>query len=213
MPFNMSSTSALPINSALQSQGRTAKSLSLFEKVGIVKNVITTFLGGFAYILRGLFRRASSKPPTFTLFIRNAFTLAIVSRMTPRQWADVNDSDDAVYLQRCKTWEITPKSLLLEDGTSANWIGNPDAKNLVVNFHGGGYVLSASWYMQECMFRIHNFLVKDGKDVALLLLNYGQCTPYLILNIMWLTSSRPCTRWTISATATASNNALPASDS
>jgi len=173
MPFNMSSTSVLPENSALLSQQRTAKSLTLIEKLDIYRKIIATFLSSFGSILFSIiFRRASSKPPSLSLLINYALSSGLTSRLTPRQWNGVNPSDDEAYIEVSKKWGKTPKSIVLEDGTSANWIGNPDAKTLIVNFHGGGYVFSAPSYMVEYMFRIQKFLTDSGKDVAVLMLAY-----------------------------------------
>lgn len=62
--------------------------------------------------------------------------------------------------------------MTLKDGTTAVWIGNPNAAKLLINCHGGGYVLPASEYMLDFMFKLQKLMTADGKDFAVLCLSY-----------------------------------------
>lgn len=43
---------------------------------------------------------------------------------------------DEAYEAACKDRGVKPQSEILEDGTRAHWIGNPQASHIVMNFHG-----------------------------------------------------------------------------
>ncbi|OWP02655.1 hypothetical protein B2J93_6488 [Marssonina coronariae] len=79
---------------------------------------------------------------------------------------------DDTYAKVCKRRGQPPSSEVLEDGTKAHWIGKKRAEKLVINFHGGGYVLPASDQMFEFMFQVVEGLNSKGKDAACLFLAY-----------------------------------------
>jgi len=83
---------------------------------------------------------------------------------------------DTVYALACADRKMTPKSLILSDGTRAHWIGNPSAKKLVLNFHGGGYTVPASKEMVEFMFQVVDVLNSQDRkeEAACLFLSYGE---------------------------------------
>lgn len=68
---------------------------------------------------------------------------------------------------------MKPDCITLKDGTKAHWIGSSNAQKVMINFHGGGYVLPASEFMVDFMFRLQKLLSEDGKDFAILFLSYG----------------------------------------
>lgn len=41
-----------------------------------------------------------------------------------------------MYLSVSKKHGYTPSSVFLEDGTRANWIGDPKAEKIILNLHG-----------------------------------------------------------------------------
>jgi hypothetical protein len=61
----------------------------------------------------------------------------------------------------------------LSDGTTALWVGNKDAENIILQFHGGGFNLPISEPCLDYMWRIKEALAKKGTDIAILNLAYG----------------------------------------
>jgi acetyl esterase/lipase len=53
----------------------------------------------------------------------------------------INPSTAKSYEAACKAQKITPQTIDLPNGTKANWIGKKDAKNVLIYYHGGGFVL------------------------------------------------------------------------
>lgn len=80
---------------------------------------------------------------------------------------------DESYLIACKKLNLKPESEILPDGTTAHWLGPKTASKIIVNFHGGGYVLTAAPEMFEVSWLNQQFVSKQGIDVALIFLSYG----------------------------------------
>ncbi|KAI9646812.1 hypothetical protein NHQ30_004811 [Ciborinia camelliae] len=96
----------------------------------------------------------------------------MIRRLTARQILYVNPNTDHSYETVCKQRGIEPSSETLEDGTQAHWIGKKGAKKLILNFHGGGYVLPASPEAVEFMFSLVDSAEQEGKSLAVLFLSY-----------------------------------------
>ncbi|KAH7393612.1 Alpha/Beta hydrolase protein [Cadophora sp. MPI-SDFR-AT-0126] len=84
----------------------------------------------------------------------------------------VSPPTDDAYELVCKRRGQIPKSEILSDGTRAHWIGDSSAEKVVLDFHGGGYVMPASEFMVEFMFQVVDFLNKKGKNASCLFLAY-----------------------------------------
>lgn len=97
---------------------------------------------------------------------------------------------DEAYLIACKKLNIKPESESLPDGTSMHWLGPKTASKLIVNFHGGGYVLTASPDQYEFLSGLQQLLSKQGKDVAVIFLSYGTYHKFCILLNLRLTYLR-----------------------
>jgi hypothetical protein len=68
---------------------------------------------------------------------------------------------------------ITVDCEVLSDGTTAFWVGNKDAENIILQFHGGGFCLPIAEPCLDYMWRIKESLAKKGKDIGILNLAYG----------------------------------------
>lgn len=65
---------------------------------------------------------------------------------------------------------ITPQSMELPDGTSAVWIGNPDAEKVIIYFPGGGYCIPALPVHFELVNALTTNLRNHGQDIGILFL-------------------------------------------
>jgi len=93
-------------------------------------------------------------------------------RLSPRQLLYVIPNTDHAYETICKKRGVTPSSETLKDGTQAHWIGKKGAKKLMLNFHGGGFVLPAAPDSVEFMFGLVDGAEREGKSLAVLFLSY-----------------------------------------
>lgn len=79
---------------------------------------------------------------------------------------------DTAYQRVCRKRGVKPQSETLDDGTQAHWIGDKKAGKVIINFHGGGYVLPAGVEFVEFMFQLVDNLKEQGTSAAVLFLAY-----------------------------------------
>ncbi|EHK23133.1 uncharacterized protein TRIVIDRAFT_28223 [Trichoderma virens Gv29-8] len=92
--------------------------------------------------------------------------------MLPVHYSFISPPTDDVYLQLCKRYQTAPNSVELSDGTQAHWIGPSSASKVIINLHGGGYVLPASEFMVDYMFRLQKLVSTSAQPVGILFLSY-----------------------------------------
>lgn len=85
----------------------------------------------------------------------------------------ISPTDDQVYAKFVKKHGIEADSEVLPDGTTAFWVGNKNAEDIILQFHGGGYNLPMSEPLLDYMWRIKESLARQGKDIGILNLAYG----------------------------------------
>lgn len=78
-----------------------------------------------------------------------------------------------MYEKFYKKHGIEVECEVLSDNTTAFWVGNKDAENIILQFHGGGFNLPISEPCIDYMLRIKESLAKEGKDIGILNLAYG----------------------------------------
>ncbi|KAG0648401.1 hypothetical protein D0Z07_5470 [Hyphodiscus hymeniophilus] len=144
--------------------------LTILEKLDVVPAVLTTLANAAAAIFTRPFRPG---PDSYFRYVAHTATRTLTRRTSVRQQRYITAPTDVAYLVACKNRGVTPNSEMLEDGTTAHWIGSSKAEKLVLNFPGGGYVFPASPEMFEFMFQIVDTLQAKGKNAAVLFLSYG----------------------------------------
>ena len=72
-----------------------------------------------------------------------------------------------------KKHRITVDCEVLSDSTTAFWVGNKDAENIILQFHGGWFCLPIAEPCLDYMWRIKGSLAKKDKDIGILNLAYG----------------------------------------
>lgn len=81
-------------------------------------------------------------------------------------------STSGVYHRVAKLKGQKPISVNLAEGAQGHWIGPPNAKNVLLYFHGGGYIGSATLGHLTYLFRMQTELSKQGHSIAILALRY-----------------------------------------
>ena len=74
-----------------------------------------------------------------TNHVKVTLSRTLLSLLTVKELQYVATGLDDLYYPFAKKEGFEPKSITLEDGTKAYWLGDPDAKNVLIYFHGGGY--------------------------------------------------------------------------
>ncbi|KAI1000980.1 hypothetical protein K3495_g7217 [Podosphaera aphanis] len=162
----------MTLNTSPSSFAPRVSHISTYERLGlfiiygiVVLETAVSLLTGIIYskkITRHNYRRH-----VFLTTIR-----AFLKRANTNQMHHVYPPTDKAYSIVCRKRGVTPKSEILDDGTVAHWIGDSQAKKVLLYFHGGGFVLAASPPSVEFMFQIVDFAKANGKNIACLLLAY-----------------------------------------
>jgi len=159
-------------SSSWRAQKATAADLSLLEKLDLIPALLSVFANTITAIFTGAIRSKDVKPPSFYRYMVLTALRTLVRRTTVRQQHYFSAPTDDAYAIACKKRGVQPHSEILEDGTKAHWVGSSKAEKLILNFHGGGYVVPAAPEFFEFMFRVVDFCKAQGKDVACLMPAY-----------------------------------------
>ncbi|KAF2822349.1 alpha/beta-hydrolase [Ophiobolus disseminans] len=101
----------------------------------------------------------------------------MMEHITIKQSRYLNSSTSALYAAFCKGKSITPNTEYIDivdgDKVAAHWLGNPNARHVVLYFHGGGYTQSANhgnfYYLSRL---VRDLNPEKGNSFAVLLLAY-----------------------------------------
>ncbi|KAL3479762.1 Alpha/Beta hydrolase protein [Aspergillus californicus] len=150
--------------------------LSFWEKVDRTAGNLSV-LGAVLYsVITGLFR-GKSGTKYFSHHIAHAAVRKAVQRMSTRQLQSQNPSTIRIYEAHMKEHNLTPETVKLTDGAIGLWIGNKDARNVVVYYHGGGFALPAVPGHFTLLAHLIADLNKNGHDVAIFFLAYTLSPP------------------------------------
>ncbi|KAK0116478.1 hypothetical protein ONS95_013492 [Cadophora gregata] len=159
--------------SSYHSQKATVADLSVLEKLDLLPAIVGVLASTVLALFTGVWKAKDRRPQSYYRFVALTGLRNVVARTSARQQHLISPPTDDAYELVCKRRGQTPKSEILSDGTRAHWIGDSNAEKIVLNFHGGGYVLPASEFMIEFMFQVITSLTSAGKSASCLFLAYG----------------------------------------
>ncbi|RAQ45599.1 lipase/thioesterase family protein [Aspergillus flavus] len=154
-------------------------SLSMASKLDLLPAVASILIAGFVALFTGL-KRDQSGTPTFYLHI--ALSLPNVRtrvtncndhkdpKLIRKRW--ISPSTDEAYKQYMQSRGAVPQTIELEYGAKGHWIGNKNARNVLIWYHGGGFCLPAN----VGYFKFWESLIQcssaAGKDLAVFAVAY-----------------------------------------
>jgi len=109
--------------------------LSLAEKLDFLPALASVTLAAFYALLTGLWR-SERQPKTLFLHLGYAILRKVTARMSPSQIQFVSPTSDKIYNQFVKKSGLAPQSVELGHGALGHWIGDRNAPNVLVWFHG-----------------------------------------------------------------------------
>ncbi|KAK3687384.1 Alpha/Beta hydrolase protein [Podospora appendiculata] len=121
--------------------------LSAWEHITLCWAIFRIVIAALATVLKTPFQfRGENKAPTLKLHFLYGVVRAFVENITPRQSQALMPSTTEAYEKVAKTLGsgFKPAGVKLADGTLCCWVGDNNADTVIVWFHGGGYVFSAS---------------------------------------------------------------------
>ncbi|KAI5289182.1 hypothetical protein KEM54_004276 [Ascosphaera aggregata] len=101
-------------------------------------------------------------------------TAALLQRLAaPESSHYVFGYTDQVYRSFARREKFTTDTVALKEGGLGHWIGDKNAKNVIIYFHGGGYGEGASEALFYHQRDVMNELNAAGKDVSIFFVTYG----------------------------------------
>ncbi|KAL4786367.1 Alpha/Beta hydrolase protein [Aspergillus varians] len=150
--------------------------LSFWEKADRFVGNLSVYGAALYSIISGAFR-GKSGAKYFSHHIAHAAVRKAVRRLSSRQLQSQNPSTIQGYEAYTKQHNLTPEIVTLSHGASGLWIGNKNARNIVVYYHGGGFVLPAVPGHFSFLSNLLEELNNNGHDVAIFFLAYTLSPP------------------------------------
>ncbi|KAL4915929.1 Alpha/Beta hydrolase protein [Aspergillus aurantiobrunneus] len=150
--------------------------LSLWEKADRLAGNLSVFGVVLYSVVSGAFR-GKSGAQYFSQHVAHAAVRKAVRRLSLRQLQSQNLSTIQGYEAYTRQQNLTPEIVTLSHSASGLWVGNKNAKNVVVYYHGGGFVLPAVASHFSFLGNLLEELNKNGHDVAIFFLAYTLSPP------------------------------------
>ncbi|KAB8237401.1 hypothetical protein ETB97_001384 [Aspergillus alliaceus] len=154
------------------------QSLSLWEKVDLIPGQLAV-LGSVLYTaVTGIFR-GESGAKEYALHIGNAAIRKMLDRFSVAQLQYLSGPTNSIYETSLNKKGHQPETVPLKHGAQGHWIGNKNAKNVIIYYHGGGFALACAPGHITFYNTLINTLNAEGHDIALFLLTYT-LTPHAV---------------------------------
>ncbi|KAF3401630.1 hypothetical protein F1880_010106 [Penicillium rolfsii] len=142
--------------------------LSIAEKLDIFPAIVSILSTGFFALFSGV-NRGEKGAPTFFLHVAYAILRKATRRLSISQFQSLSSSTDELYERYARSVRRSPQSVDLESGGKGHWIGDRNAKNVLIWYHGGGFCLPANMgyfkFWERLVSATHN-------DLAIFVLTY-----------------------------------------
>ncbi|KAJ6024864.1 hypothetical protein N7540_005661 [Penicillium herquei] len=149
----------------------TKGKLTLYEKLDILPALASVVFAAFYALLTGWWR-TERQAKSLLLHVGYAILRKLTSRLSPLQLQLVLPGSSKVYNQFAKKVGYQPLSVELSHGATGHWIGDPQATNVLIWYHGGGFSLPPTHGYIEFYAQIVRHLEKTGKSMAVFSLHY-----------------------------------------
>ncbi|KAG0154955.1 Steryl acetyl hydrolase 1 [Penicillium digitatum] len=145
--------------------------LSFWEKANIPFLHLSMYATMMYAATTGLFRGKAS-PKRYDQHILAAVTRGIFDRRSDKQMKYLTLPTSAVYAAVMKKHGLQPETVTLPHNTEGHWIGNKDAKTVIIYYHGGGFALPAVPAHFDFWVEMLQSLNETGHDLAVFFLRY-----------------------------------------
>ncbi|KAJ5419989.1 hypothetical protein N7465_002508 [Penicillium sp. CMV-2018d] len=145
--------------------------LSLKEKLDFFPAVASIIIAYIYALLTGL-RRTERQAKSLSLHLGYAVFRKATLRLTTSQMQYILPPSHKIYEQHSKKTGRLPESVALGDGALGHWVGDRNADNVIVWYHGGGFALPANMGYFKFYAQLLRDLRASGKSVAIFSLTY-----------------------------------------
>ncbi|KAJ5901934.1 hypothetical protein N7495_002462 [Penicillium taxi] len=122
--------------------------------------------------LTGIFR-SDKFPKKFKHHVMGASIRAMIERLSNRQMQYYFPSTQELYASCTKKRGLKPEVISLPHDAEGFWLGNKNAKKIVIYYHGGGFAMSAIPSHLDFWLDFLQAAKDDGHDVAVFFLHYS----------------------------------------
>jgi len=149
-----------------------APQISLAEKLDVIPANLAMIGSALYHAITGPFR-GSEGATYYQSHATRALVRKMCNRMSIAQLQYSNPGFVDAYKSFCKSKSITPTIVPLAKGGEGFWLGKPDAKNVLVYIHGGGFVIPGSIFHLMLYQTVLDSLKQAGKeDVGIFFVAY-----------------------------------------
>ncbi|KAJ5689829.1 hypothetical protein N7462_004221 [Penicillium macrosclerotiorum] len=147
-------------------------SLSLTERLDFIPALATIVVAGFYALLTGVWR-SERQAKSLLLHFGYAIFRQATARLSPTQMQAILPRTNKVYDRYAKQTGLSAQTVDLGDGALGHWVGDRDATNVLIWFHGGGFALPASIAHFKFFSQLIQHCNRGGKRLAIFSLTYS----------------------------------------
>ncbi|KAE8364314.1 Alpha/Beta hydrolase protein [Aspergillus caelatus] len=156
----------------------TSTSISLWERVDLMHAQLTVLGTALYSAVTGIFR-GKSGASGYGLHVGNAALRKLCNRLSAEQFQYMNGPTRSVYETGLQKKGLQPETVPLNHGAQGHWIGNKNAKNVVIYYHGGGFAVPCAAGHISFYGDLVNTFNAEGHDVAFFIITYS-LTPHAV---------------------------------
>ncbi|PGH06482.1 hypothetical protein GX51_02306 [Blastomyces parvus] len=184
--------------------------LTVVEKLDLISARFSLIASTIYAAITGAFRGQSGHK-YYNKHISHAVIKAALDRLSTRQAQALNPPTNQVYELFATKRGFKPQTVQLDHGAQGHWIGNKDAKNVLIYFHGGGFAGAAGPAFFQLQYGILEQLKAAGKDIAIFFITYT-LTPHAVYPTQ-LTQAVGALRYIVDINGRSPSNIFLAGDS
>ncbi|EGX96227.1 lipase/thioesterase [Cordyceps militaris CM01] len=118
------------------------KKLSFFGYLDMIPGLAVIVATALTAFVTGLFRTERDSK-TFHLHVANTILRKSTSRLTPLQLQLVSPNTDIIYNTYARARKLKPETVALAHGAKGHWVGNKNATNVLIWYHGRSLIAFA----------------------------------------------------------------------
>ncbi|CAI7628806.1 unnamed protein product [Penicillium glandicola] len=145
--------------------------LGFWEKADVPFLHLSIYASMVYAAITGVFRGKAS-PKRYDHHVLAAVIRKIVNRRSDRQTQYFTLPTSVVYEASMKKHGLQPETVTLPHDTEGHWIGNKNAKNVIIYYHGGGFTMPAITPYFDFWLEILHALNETGHDLAVFFPTY-----------------------------------------
>ncbi|KAJ4387511.1 hypothetical protein N0V93_008104 [Gnomoniopsis smithogilvyi] len=135
--------------------------------------LIKTYLAFLKRSITSPLRRSKGRgAPGYRRDVAYAFIRQLLAELGAKQVQFLTRTTDKMYNRITKNKGKAPNSVQLPEQAKGHWIGNPQARFVMLYSHGGGFFGSATFGHIRYLYRLQEEMAQAGHDFSIFVLTY-----------------------------------------